>query len=174
MNKLVVLAGVPGSGKSYFSKTIKKVKSSHVYVVSSDELRKEIAGTQSSLEYETLMWQMFMSLAKTYSLDKEGVVILDATHVNSDLRVGRNQELKTLFNELILIVWNMDKQLVSNQNLQRDYPIAPDILEKFFEMFELPDDKDKAFFDQIIYINNNDIAPAIEALKLDVDPLPFE
>lgn len=174
MNKLVVLAGVPGSGKSYFSKTIKKVKSNHVYVVSSDELRKQISGTQSCLEYEDLMWQMFLSLAKTYSLDKEGVVILDATHVNSVLRVDRNKELKTLFNELILIVWNIDKQVVSNQNLQREYPIAPEVLEKFFSIFELPTEKDKEFFDQIIYINNNDIAPAIEALKLDTDPVPIE
>ena len=42
MNKLIILSGVPGSGKSYFSKTIKKIKNSHVYIVSSDELRKEI------------------------------------------------------------------------------------------------------------------------------------
>ena len=174
MNKLVVLAGVPGSGKSYFSKTIKKVKSSHVYVVSSDALRREIAGTQSSLEYEDLMWQMFMSLARTYSLDKEGVVILDATHVNSDLRVERNKELKGLFNELILIVWELDKSVVSNQNLQREYPIAPEVLEKFFSIFKLPNEKDKEFFDQIIYIKNSDIAPAIEALKLDTDPVPIE
>ena len=169
MNKLVVLAGVPGSGKSYFSKTIKKVKSSHVYVVSSDQLRKEIAGTQSSLEHEDLMWAMFMSLAKTYALDKDGVVILDATHINTDLRVGRNKELKDLFDELILIVWDIDKQTVCNQNLQREYPIPPEALEKFFSNFQRPNEVDEAFFDKIITINSSDIAPAIEALKLDVD-----
>ena len=174
MNKLVVLAGVPGSGKSYFSSTIKKVKNSHVYVVSSDALRKEISGTQSNLDHEELMWQMFISLAKTYALDKEGVVILDATHVNSDLRVDRNKELKSLFNELILIVWELDKAVVSNQNLQREYPIAPEVLENFFSIFELPNEKDKEFFDKIIYIKNSDIAKAIEELKLDTDPVPIE
>ena len=167
MNKLIVLSGVPGSGKSYFSSTIKKIKTSHVYIVSSDQLRKEIGGAQSNLNNEDLVWKLFLGLAKTYSLDKEGIVILDATHINSELRVKRNKELKELFDELYLVVWNIDRLTVSNQNLQRDYPIPPEAMNMFFDKFEMPDEVDKAFFDHIIYINNSDIAPAIEALKLE-------
>ena len=174
MNKLIVLAGVPGSGKSYFSKTIKKIKSSNVYVVSSDQLRKDIGGTQSNLENEDLMWKMFMSLAKTYALDKDGVVILDATHISTELRVNRNMELKDLFDELILIVWDIDKQVVCNQNLQREYPIPPEALEMFFAKFQKPNEVDEAFFDKILYIKSSDIAPTIEALKLDVDINVYE
>ncbi len=174
MNKLVVLAGVPGSGKSYFSKTIKKIKSSHVYVVSSDQLRKEIGGTQSNLENDELMWKIFIGLAKTYSQDKDGVVILDATHISPELRVDRNKELKPLFDELVLVVWDIDKQVVCNQNLQREYPIPPEALEMFFCKFQKPTQVDKEFFDKIITINSSDIAPAIEALKLDVDANMYE
>ena len=119
MSKLIVLSGVPGSGKSYFCKTIKKIKESHVYIVSSDELRKEITGRQSNLNEDELMWKIFFSLAKTYSLDKEGVVILDATHVSKKMRVDRNKKLKHLFEEVDLVMWNIDKQVVANQNLQR-------------------------------------------------------
>ena len=169
MNKLVVLAGVPGSGKSYFSSTIKKIKTSHVYVVSSDQLRKEIGGAQSVLKYDDLMWDIFINLAKTYALDKDGIVILDATHINSEYRVKRNECLKVLFDETYLVVWNIDKLVVSNQNLQREYPIPIEAMNMFFEKFEMPDEVDKAFFDHIIYINNSDIAPAIEALKLEVN-----
>lgn len=169
MNKLIILAGVPGSGKSYFSSTIKKIKTSHVYVVSSDQLRKEIGGAQSVLKYDDLMWDIFINLAKTYALDKDGIVILDATHINSELRVKRNECLKKLFNETYLVVWNIDKLVVLNQNLQREYPIPIEAMNMFFEKFEMPDETDKAFFDHIIYINNSDIAPAIEALKLEVN-----
>lgn len=169
MNKLVVLAGVPGSGKSYFSKTIKKIKSSHVYVVSSDQLRKEIGGSQSNLENDDLMWKIFIGLAKTYAQDKNGVVILDATHISPELRVDRNRVLKELFDELVLVVWDIDKQVVCNQNLQREYPIPPEALEMFFAKFQKPTNVDEEFFDKIITINSSDIAPAIEALKLDVD-----
>ena len=97
MNKLVVLSGVPGSGKSYFSKIIKKVKKDHVYVVSSDELRALIGGSQSNLTNENLMWKIFYKLAETYAMDKDGIVILDATHVSVELRVEKNRFLKVLF-----------------------------------------------------------------------------
>ena len=166
MNKLIILSGVPGSGKSYFSKTIKKIKDNHVYVVSSDDLRALITGKQSNLSEEELMWKMFYSLAKTYALDKNGIVILDATHVSSELRVDRNKELKPLFDEVDLVMWNTDRQKVMNQNLQRDYPIPPEAMEMFFNIFELPTEKDKEFFDKIIMVDDHDIAPAITAIKL--------
>lgn len=168
MNKLIVLSGVPGSGKSYFSKTIKNVKNSHVYVVSSDELRREITGIQSNLSEDILMWKIFYSLAKTYSLDKEGVVILDATHVNSHLRVDKIRNMKKLFDEIYLVMWNIDRHVVSNQNLQRDFPIPPDILDKFYEIFEPPTQKDKNFFDKILMVTSCDIASVINELNLQV------
>ena len=167
MNKLVVLAGVPGRGKSYFSSTIKKIKTSHVYVISSDQLRKEIGGSQANLNNEELMWKIFLNLAKTYALDPDGIVILDATHISSEFRVKRNSPLKELFNEIYLVVWNLDHLVVSNQNLQRDYPIPVEAMNMFFDKFEMPDEVDKDFFDHIIYINNLDIAPAIAALNLE-------
>ena len=40
MNRLIVLSGVPGSGKSYFSASFKAKKEKHVYIISSDALRK--------------------------------------------------------------------------------------------------------------------------------------
>ncbi len=169
MNKLVVLSGVPGSGKSYFSKTLKKIKNSHVYVISSDELRKLICGNQSSLECEDLMWKMFLELAKVYALDKNGIVILDATHVSSELRVHRNMCLKPLFDETILVMWHIDRATVVNQNFQREHPIPPEALDKFLSIFELPTEDDKKFFDKIIVLNNNDFTAAIEALELHLD-----
>ena len=128
MNKLVVLSGVPGSGKSYFSKAIKKIKGSHVYVVSSDELRALIAGNQSSIEYEDLVWKMFIELAKTYSNDKEGIVILDATHISADLRVDRNMVLKDLFDEIDLVMWDLDKADVNSYAVKtyKKFRIAAD------------------------------------------------
>lgn len=166
MSKLIVLSGVPGSGKSYFCKTIKKIKESHVYIVSSDELRREITGRQSNLNEDELMWKVFFSLAKTYSLDKDGVVVLDATHVSKKMRVDRNKKLKHLFEEVDLVMWNIDKQVVANQNLQREYPIAPDVLERFYQILELPTEDDEKFFDKIIMVTSNDIAPVIQELGL--------
>lgn len=166
MNKLIVLSGVPGSGKSYFSKTVKKIKKAHVYVVSSDELRAEIGGSQSNLTNERLVWKMFYELAKVYAKDSNGIVILDATNVTSQLRVDYNRDLAKLFDEVDLVMWNIPKDIVSNQNLQREYPIPPEAVDHFLEIFELPTEKDKEFFNKIIVIENSDIVPAIKELSL--------
>ena len=166
MNKLIILSGVPGSGKSYFSKTVKKIKNSHVYIVSSDDLRREITGSQANLTEDKLVWRLYYRLAETYSADPNGIVILDSTNISSSLRVDKNLRFKELFSEIDLVMWHLPRQVVMNQNLQREYPIPPEVLEHFLEAFELPTDKDKEFFDKIFVIEDNDIVPAIEMLKL--------
>ena len=166
MNKLVVLSGVPGSGKSYFARTIKKLRNAHTYVISSDELRALIGGSQSNLENERLVWKIFYGLAKVYAQDDRGIVVLDATNVTSKLRVDYNKDLSLLFDEVDLVLWNIPRDIVSNQNLQREYPIPPEALDHFLEIFEMPNEKDKAFFNKIIVIEKADIAPAIKMLEL--------
>lgn len=166
MNKLIVLSGVPGSGKSYFSKAVKKMKNSHVYVVSSDELRKEITGSQSNLTAEELVWKLFYSLAESYSLDKDGIVIMDATHTSSHLRVDKNIQFKDKFDEIDLVMWNIDRDIVMNQNFQRDYPIPIEAMEKFFEIFELPSQKDYDFFDKVLVVTNGDLAHVLKELNI--------
>ena len=171
MNKLVMLSGVPGSGKSYFSNTLKKVKGSHVYIISSDFLRTVVTGTQTNINEDELVFKLFYGLAKVFALDNNGIVVLDATNFSSKKRVNAISELKPLFFETYLISFNIDKQTVSNQNLQREFPIPPDVLERFFDIFEKPTKEDKETFDHIITINDNDIAEAINSITGDDDQI---
>ena len=70
MNRLIVLSGVPGSGKSHFTKELKKALNKHVYIISSDELRYKILGNQRDLSEDALIWQIYYELVKVYSVDK--------------------------------------------------------------------------------------------------------
>ena len=168
MNKLVVLSGVPGSGKSYFCKTIKKLRPSHTYIVSSDELRAMICGSQNDLSQEDLVWSLFYKLADVWSNDKEGVVVLDATHISPSLRVDKTQDVAKKFDRVYLLMWNTPRDMVNNQNLQREFPLAPEVMDLFFDNFELPTKKDEEFFDKIILIeDNNLLSNAIKDLELD-------
>lgn len=167
MNKLIVLSGIPGSGKSYFCSTLKKVRPAHTYIVSTDALRNEICGTQSDLTQDELMWKMFYKLAEAYSIDPEGVVVLDATFISPKVRIGRNREIKEKFDEIDLLMWDINRDVVCNQNIHREYPVPIDAMGVFFEKFKLPTPEDEEFFDKIVLIKDSNLFPAINALGLD-------
>ena len=109
MNYLVVLSGVPGSGKSYFSNALREDKEKHVYIISSDQIRKDICGNQQDLSQDPLVWKIFYSLIKTYSEDKEGIVILDATNAKKEYRndspFGKKESTANLWKKSATTAW---------------------------------------------------------------------
>ena len=155
MSKLIVLSGVPGSGKSYFSKLLRKKKAGHVYVVSSDSLRDMVTGSQRNLSEEQLIWKMYYELARVYADDPRGIVILDATNIIIKHRVDAVRELKPYFNETDLVLFDVPKEVVMKQNLEREFPVPEVVLEEYFEAFQLPQKEDYEFFNNV-YITNGD------------------
>ena len=165
MNKLIVLSGVPGSGKSYISLLIKdRMKNGHVYVVSSDTLRTQIAGSQKNFDYEELMWNMYYEMAKTYSLDKDGIVILDSTNSRRMYRIDKIKPLKNLFGEIDLVTFELDKLTVMRQNMERDFPIPSDALERLIDEYEHVNEEDKEFFDNIFTIDDSYLNTVIDKI----------
>ena len=110
MNRLIVLSGVPGSGKSYFSAALKRAIKKHVYIVSSDELRYNILGNQQDLSEDELVWKIYYSLVEAYSIDKNGIVILDATHSKKVYRLDNITMMgiaETPINAQLFVLINM-------------------------------------------------------------------
>ncbi len=167
MNKLVVMSGVPGSGKSYFSNTLKRIKGRHVYIVSSDQIRAMLCGNQQDLSHDKVVWEMYYELAKAYSKDPDGIVVLDSTNSTTNYRVDSVKPLKLYFNEIDLVSFKLDKTTVLNQNLQRDWPIPTDALKDLIERFETPNEIDKEFFDNIWIVESNDIASIVNSIAFD-------
>ena len=164
MNKLIVLSGVPGSGKSYISLLLKEKKKSHLYIVSSDSLRTQVGGSQTNLSNEKLVWDMYYKLAKVYSLDKEGIVVLDSTNAKTEFRIDCVKEISDGFDEVDLVIFKLDKVTVMSQNLDRDFPIPTDALERLINEFEDITEKDKEFFDNIFIVDKHDLTPVIEQI----------
>ena len=147
---------MPGSGKSYFSSALKKAIKKHVYIVSSDELRYNILGNQQDLSEDDLIWRIFYELVKVYSIDKNGTVILDATHSKKIYRLDNIAQFKSLYDQIDLICFRLDKELVLSQNKDRDNPIPKENLLKLIEQFEMPDDEEKAFYDHLDIIKDHE------------------
>ncbi len=154
MSKLIVMSGVPGSGKSYLASAIRKKCKSHLYIISSDGLRKIITGDPQNHTEEALMWPMYYELAKVYSMDKKGIVIFDSTNIYKKHRFEAVQQLKDKFDEFDCVIFDIDPKIVDYQNVNRRYPVPKEVLENMRKDFEDPDEEEKAFFNKIIYVNN--------------------
>ncbi len=164
MSKLVVLSGVPGSGKSYFSKMLRRKKAGHVYIISSDSLRDLVTGSQRDLSEEDLMWKIFYDLARVYAADPKGIVVLDATNRNTKYRIDAVKELKNMFDEADLVLFDIPKEVVLRQNLDREFPVPEAVIEEYFAEFELPTKSDYEFFRNVFISNGNNILEIINLL----------
>ena len=161
MNRLVVLSGVPGSGKSYFSNALREDKEKHVYIISSDQIRKDICGNQQDLSQDSLAWKIFYSLVKTYSEDKDGIVILDATNAKKEYRLDNIKPYKGLYDEIDLVCFHIEKGLVLKQNREREFPIPEDALLRLIGAFMLPDEEERAFYNHVDIITDHNIDKVI-------------
>ena len=165
MAKLIVLSGVPGSGKSFFADAFRKEVGGHVYVVSSDALRYEVTGNQQNFDEEKLIWKLFYGMAHVYAMDKNGICILDATNSVCKYRVGIIEPFKKMYEEIHLVAFDLDRDTVRNQNLNRLFPVKPEVLEDLFDKYEAPNEEDYKFFDSVTIIKDHHIQEVIEKLK---------
>jgi predicted kinase len=78
--KLIVLVGAPGSGKSTFASQLIKDNPSYV-LLSSDALRKELGGSEENQNITPLVFSTLKSRLQTAILAKQ-TVIIDATSIN--------------------------------------------------------------------------------------------
>ena len=165
MAKLIVLSGVPGSGKSYFANAFRKDVGGHVYVVSSDALRYEVTGNQQNMEEDKLIWKLFYGMAHVYAMDKNGICILDATNAVCKYRINIIDPFRKLYDEIHLVAFDIDRDVVRSQNLNRLFPIKPEALEELFEKYEGPNEKDYEYFDSVTIIKDHNIQEVIDKLK---------
>lgn len=165
MNKLIVLSGPPGSGKSYFSFLLKqRADNQDVYVVSSDQLRAEYGENQQDFSHEEEIWAMYYKRAEDYSKNKNGICILDSTNARKSFRIDKTTHLKPLYDEINLVIFKLDKETVLRQNLDREYPIPQDALIKLIDRFEFVTQDDEEYFDNIYIIDERDLTPIIDKI----------
>ena len=111
---------------------------------------------------DTLIFKIYYALLKAYSEDKNGIVVLDATHAKKIYRLDSIKPYKPLFDQVDLVCFKLDKETVLRQNAQRETPIPNDALIRLIDEYELPDEEERNFYHHVDIIYSHDIDKIIE------------
>ncbi len=129
MNKLIIMSGIPGAGKTTYANNIKDA-----CVISNDDIRFSMTGgvflnqkEWNALPIESIQEKFIIEASQKYH-----TVILDCTALTNKKRLEYYNKYKKYFNEFELIFMNTGLLTCIKQNLLRD-KVVP--LFKILEMY---------------------------------------
>lgn len=155
MKKLIALSAIAGAGKSTFAKHYKiNHKDENVFIVSSDEIRKELTGVYSNLNYEKEVWEIyFRKINIIRDSNKDVTIIADSTNILNKFRkiLGKIEG----FDKKQLVIITKDLPLILKRNRERDRAkyVPEYAIKKMWETWEEVDNETAALFDEVIRID---------------------
>lgn len=135
MSRLIMMMGIPGSGKSTIAKKLKSSMEKAV-ILSSDDLREEMYGNRQDLEHHGEVFEELHRRAKEAL--KQGIdVIYDATNINSKRRIGYLRQLpKDVIKELYFI--NQDVMITEEQDYKREFSVGEKVIDRMYKGLQIP------------------------------------
>lgn len=136
--KFIVIAGIPGSGKSFYAK--KLAQEIDAEIVCPDTLRKEVTGSESDMSRDGYIWgSLVEERIKLIVLIRDKSVIFDATQINRKARKSITYIAKQLKNiDLECHYFEPDVKVAKFQNLKRDRKVPENIIDSFAAKWEAP------------------------------------
>ena len=121
MKTFILLSAIPGAGKSTWASAYASTHD-NVYIVSSDEVRKEITGGYQIFNQEPLVWETFRRRIHEYgALGDEVTVIADAVNDTNALRKYYAGEAKEFDKKIFVFIDKpLDVVLVQNKLRRSD------------------------------------------------------
>lgn len=154
MKTFILLSAIAGSGKSTWAEQY-RLTHKNVYIVSSDQLRKEIAGAYKNLEHDQEVWKRFSEDIEKYRDLKDDVtVIADSTNILNKFRIFYGKSV-TGFDKKILVVIKkkLDTALKTNHLRNKNRVLPDEVVEKMFDAWEEPNEEALSYFDECIVID---------------------
>ena len=155
MKHLIALCAIAGAGKSTYAKHYKmNHKDENVFIVSSDEIRKELTGVYSNLNYEKEVWEIYFKRINILrDSNPDCVIIADSTNIlNKYRKILGNIEG---FDKKSLVVITKDLPVILERNRQRDHAkyVPEAAIKDMWEKWEKVDEDTASLFDEVIYLD---------------------
>lgn len=154
MKTLYVLSGIPGSGKSTWARKFLSEHPDSSYIVSSDDIRKELGGVYQYFEQEELVWKLFYARLKDYAYNTRSVdVIADSTCLENRFMIEAFTQTKN-FDKYVLVYFDVDPKISKERNKTRESGkvVRDDVVDKMIKEFEKPNEVVRSIYDEIIVI----------------------
>lgn len=155
MKKLIALSAIAGAGKSTYAKHYKiNHKDENVFIVSSDEIRKELTGVYSNLDYEKEVWEIYFRKINIIRDSNDDVTIIaDSTNILNKFRkiLGKIEG----FDNKQLVIITKDLPLILKRNRERDRAkYVPEFaIKRMWETWEEVDDETASLFNEVVRID---------------------
>ena len=157
MSKLIILVGIPGSGKSWVAEELESEylifgDKEDIAIHSSDAIRAELFGDASSQENNALVFETMHKRVKE-DLKADKTVIYDATNIT---RKARKQIIALAGAETFIecrIIWAPIDVCIS-RDAARERTVGPEVIDKMLRRWQTPDIREG--FDEIIIHNTCD------------------
>lgn len=154
MKTFILLSAVAGSGKSTWAEQY-RLTHKNVFIVSSDQLRKELGGAYKNLEHEAEVWKRFSEdIEKFRDAQDDVTVIADSTNIINKYRIFYGKSVTGFDKKILVVIKKNLKQTLETNKLRNENRIIPDnVIKSMYENWEEPDEETLSYFDEYIRID---------------------
>lgn len=158
MRKLIILAGIPGTGKSFFAK--RELKEKNMIIISSDEVRFQITHDyRKILSDMNVVYNRMIELANEQLEKNENItVVLDSTFLTDERRNYFLDRIKNVDSvELILLKVHNERMIfVRNHQRIRAKWVPEDVLVDMMKKYSFPSDDNLKRYSAIRVVYTDD------------------
>ena len=135
-NVLIVLGGLPTSGKSTYAEMLREINPTFQRVCP-DLIRKAFYGDESIQGDGKRVFETAFHDIKEYGCLGENVVF-DATNINADRRKALVKEMRPYFDIIIFKWFHTPIDICLERNQKRERKVPEDVLWRMFNNFQTP------------------------------------
>ena len=140
-NKLYIMCGLPGSGKSTYAKTLNAAN------ICPDNIREELCGNAVNQSKNKEVFSLAFERAQKLLEDGKDVVF-DATNVTISARRNVLNKLSAYCGKTICVVVGTNKEKCKQRNMFRERHVPEFVIERMSNVFVYPSKKEG--FDKIL------------------------
>ncbi|MFW5891636.1 MAG: AAA family ATPase, partial [bacterium] len=135
MNKIIMLVGLPGSGKSVYAEKLEKEEN---YIIhASDRLREEMFGDSTNNENNHQLFQKLHKRIKN-DLSENKNVIFDATNISYKRRRAFVQEIKKYNCKKECYLIATPYELCLKRNKKRNRQVPEHVITRMYKTIYIP------------------------------------